>query len=794
MADRLPYRVYIDWDRDGFDAADEIGAEYVRSVSWSIGMRPGSRVASVGKCTLVLVNTDRRFSPAYADGPLHGKLLPNLPVRVDLDGETLFRGVTDSFEPSPLRYSDPTCTVRCSDLLSKLRDYNTLSLPVQLNRRPDQLLRFITSATFGGDHATLWFDMHDGVPTAGEYVTVAGRTYTYATTPSSAYQVKTGATIHQAVSNLAAAVNAGEGIGTTYGSGTVRHPYVALVRGAAKTLTISPTLATSWNQAPVGGGGLIVAAQRVVMPLDGQISSVLVWIHKTAADPVTYPLVCQLRNETSGRPGSTIFHSVSRTGAASGAYLDTGLRSPYLTAGTPVWITFSSNAPSAGDADYRLYATKDLYADGWTATSDTGIGSTWYTPFGGDDLRVTVEFMPRGRFESLTPGAYWNALTGASNAISLAAGTFSGATDEPDGLIDFETDTRTLDIAGGEWRAGETNALRAVQDVVESVAGFFWAARDGKLTYRSLNWFLLRTAEAPALTIDSEASGMATDVSIDDITNVVTANALTRRGLETGVLAEAPEVISVPGRWGEEPIERWTSTAPTAAGVVTQHLSYVNPDTGKTVAALSVAHPIAGTDYTVNDQPDGSGYDYTNDGLVKLSIAPGGAGMAITLSNTALGTLYVRNLRVKGQRYSDAREVKITRQDDTSIALYGRRAPLAINLPFTVSDAFAEALVDYTLGRVANPVPRVRQVSFTNVREAGGVDLFGLEIGDVIEVSDYQTGIEAQKSIIVGIDGAMAVDGSCGLTFALERIDDITYWILENVTYGLLGDTTRLGV
>ena len=44
------------------------------------------------------------------------------------------------------------------------------------------------------------------------------------------------------------------------------------------------------------------------------------------------------------------------------------------------------------------------------------------------------------------------------------------------------------------------------------------------------------------------------------------------------------------------------------------------------------------------------------------------------------------------------------------------------------------------------------------------------------------------------LDGAMAVDGSCGLTFALERIDDITYWILEDATYGLLGDTTRLGV
>lgn len=794
MADRLAYRVYIDWDRDGFDAADEVGEHYVRAVTWSIGLRAGARVADVGRCTLTLSNTDRRFSPAYADGPLYGKLLPNLPVRVDLNGETLFRGVTDSFEPSPLRYSDPVCTVRCSDLLSKLRDYNTLSLPVQLAQRPDRLLRFITSATWGGNPATLAFVAYSGLPTAGKYVTVAGRTYTYATTPSSAYQVKTGATIAEAIDNLAAAVNAGEGIGTTYGSATIRHPYVALVRDyTAQTLSIAPTLATSTNQAQVGASGQIVAAQRVVMPFEGQIASTRVWVYKTATNPVTYPLVCELRNETSNRPGSTVWASTSKTNATSGAWLDTGLISPNLAAGTPVWITFSSNAPGPAD-DYRIYATTDQYADGWVATSDTGIGSTWYTPFGNDDLRVEVGFMPRGRFEARTPGAYWNALTGAADAINLAAGTFSGATDEPAGLIDFEVDTRTLDVVGGEWRAGETNALRAAQEVVDSVAGLFWAARDGTLTYKTLDWYLLRAAQPVALSVDSDASAMQCEVTLDDVTNVVTASSWTRRDVVSGVLARGPDVISVPGRWGEEPVERWTASAPTASGVVTQRLPYINPDTGKYMAALSVAHPIAGTDYTINEFKDGTGFNYTNSGLVRISIAPGGADLEVTLSNAALGTLYVRGLQIKGQRYSDASETQITRRDDTSIALYGRRTPLTLSLPFTVSQDFATALVEYTLGRGANPIPRVQMVSFTNVREVGGVDLYGLDIGDVIQITDYQTGIVAQKALILGIDGTMAVDGTCGITFALDRLDDVTYWILDDATYSKLGDTTRLGV
>lgn len=797
MAERLPYRVYIDWDRDGFDAADEVGEDYVRAVSWSIGLRRGGRVASVGKCTIVLGNTDRRFSPDYAAGPYYGKLLPNLPVRVDfLDNgttRTVFRGVTDSFRASPHRLSDPTATVRCSDLLSKLRDANTLALPLRYDHTPAELLTLISSAAFGGMAASLYPTMA-GLPVSGvDGIYIAPHSYAWVTTPgATAYYVKTATTIAEAMDNLAAAINAGDGIGTVYGSATLRHPDVALIKGQTQRISIAATLQTALNRPEVGNSNTYWQAQRFLMPVTGQVSQVRVWIAEAEAGTAGSALVVELRNETSSSPGATIYASASKTGGATESYLDIPIVGPLLAEGAPFWVVLRSTTADI----YYLYGSEgDLYTDGLWKSSDNA-GASWNVP-GDYDLRLDIDVMPQPHLEAVTEGAWGNGivLTQLGTALDLGGETsLIDGEDAPADLMDYETGGNTLDLVGGEWRAGETNGLRAVEEVVSSVGGYFWAASDGKLTYRSLDWWLTRANAAADLTIDSDANDIKAEVAIDDIVNVVTGTITDRRTIVSGIVATAPEIITVPGRWGQEPVERWTKSAPTVPGVVTLRLPYVNPDTGKYLPALTVNQPVAGTDYTVNDREDGTGFDYSTTGQITLSLAPAGADLEVTLSNAALGTLYVSDLRIYGTRFTDVTEVTITEQDATSIAAYGRRAPLRVDLPFTVGEEFSRSYIRYLLARGATAGTYAQSISFTNRLEVGGVSLFALDIGDVVDLTDWQTGIDGQRYLIAGIDGAMAVDGSCGLTFALERIDDQTYWILEDATFGVLDTTTRLGV
>jgi len=90
--------IAIDWDNDGFGAGDDITPAVIAFDSASGFGAEADHVAQGGQCTITVANGDRRFSPAYAAGPLYGKLIPHRTVRVQAtEGAqtwTLFRGFT----------------------------------------------------------------------------------------------------------------------------------------------------------------------------------------------------------------------------------------------------------------------------------------------------------------------------------------------------------------------------------------------------------------------------------------------------------------------------------------------------------------------------------------------------------------------------------------------------------------------------------------------------------------------------------------------------------------------------
>lgn len=77
---------------------------------------------------------------------------------------------------------------------------------------------------------------------AGNTVTIAGVRYTYVaalSAPAVPYEVLVGLTDSDSLDNLVAAITAGVGAGTTYGTGTVANPRVTAAAGAGDTVDVT---------------------------------------------------------------------------------------------------------------------------------------------------------------------------------------------------------------------------------------------------------------------------------------------------------------------------------------------------------------------------------------------------------------------------------------------------------------------------------------------------------------------------------------------------------------------------
>lgn len=116
------FRVEVDWDHDG-TWTDE-SAYVLRVQSRSGFAAAGDPVAEVGRCTITLDNTTRRFSPGNASGALYGKLLPRRVVRVQaISGAetwTLFRGFIERLEPDSGLRGAGAVRLACVDAIALL--------------------------------------------------------------------------------------------------------------------------------------------------------------------------------------------------------------------------------------------------------------------------------------------------------------------------------------------------------------------------------------------------------------------------------------------------------------------------------------------------------------------------------------------------------------------------------------------------------------------------------------------------------------------------------------------------
>ncbi len=133
--------------------------------------------------------------------------------------------------------------------------------------------------------------------------------------------------------------------------------------------------------------------------------------------------------------------------------------------------------------------------------------------------------------------------------------------------------------------------------------------------------------------------------------------------------------------------------------------------------------------------------------------------------------------------------------DTTSQADYGIRSLTNTALMLTTAGT-ATVWNDYAVNRLANPESRVRTLSWiqgADADDARWAPILGGDIGEFYEVQrTTPAGTAISASVLTEQITHQVKAGKWTTTWSLSSADTGAYWILEDATWGILGETTRL--
>jgi hypothetical protein len=465
-------------------------------------------------------------------------------------------------------------------------------------------------------------------------------------------------------------------------------------------------------------------------------------------------------------------------------------------------ITFTTN-PASGDSvtiagvtytfrstftpaayEVQIGATKEATASNLKAAINSeGIVGTTYT--GGTERLPGIIASVITNVVTVTatlPGSTGNeyGLAKTGSAITLSGSTLTGGVDYPPGLFSYCAGNESLEIAADRWTTDRTAALDTIRDSVRTERGRFFVQRDGTLTFYDRKWFF--TPLTTALALGADPFTAQVERSADQVYNLVNVTVHPRATAgAVDVLARTTHSIRIPSY--------------ALNGTYTRTVTlYFRDSAGNVVGGTGLVLPlVAGTDYSINDRADGTGFDYT--GSPSFAMGPldvRGSEVRITFYNYATGPLYVTKLQVRGQAITVYDPLTHTQEDAASQSTYLKRG-LTLDLPLSADEVFGEALAYYLLDRFKTPFTNVQQVTLHNTLVIGGVNVFSLDLFDVFSLTDSQSGISAMKCTITGIElDITAADFT--LTLHAARADDRVYWNLGVAGYGELDTNTRLAV
>jgi len=812
------FSVFIDFARDNsFATAGDNITQWVREVPmYMLGMYgsgPLDRVAATGNATLVLDNQDRRFSPDNAAGPLYGTLLPGLPVKIMADANVIFYGYVMRWAPVA-GAENPVCVVDLADQLYKLQS-NTVALPLQENKSADYLIKLITSHIWGTAAGT--GQVYLVTPANNDTLTVGTQVYRFVTALAQSNDVLIGDTYDATATNLADAINtAPEKSGTTYHASTTKHADVSGAVLRAGTGYDDSYKTSEFTLQGASGTTQIKLAMSFQVPVTQNVAMINLYLRKRFSPVGTATL--RIETDSAGLPSGTLAHANATVNFAESGLTDpiawkTLSFTPFsLTANTTYHLVLSTTRVWDGGTDYISWGADEVapmfYKFGLMSLYN---GAAWSAEPSAS--QACFEIGAVVEVAALAHGAWGNsiALTTTSGSIALSAATLTGGIDGPASMIDYSPGIGTFDVAADNWTENETNGLAAVGEVCQSEFAFFYAASDGTLVFRPWSWYFERANAAASLTLLGTHVGQAGDISLDQVFNRIIVNYTPRSTLATGVIAKSSGEIRVEGKSG---ITRWNRTydklasgndipwapagdlRPAAASDTVVHLPYLDQVTGRISGARAVVTPVKVTDFRCFDQPNSEGFEYTSSLPLtySMSVVADGSGIDVAIKNSALGALYFVGLQARGEAIISFDQQQASYSSADSIALYGTRV-LDYEIPLATTQEFAEGLALWLLISSKNPTYRISTISFRNQDTVAGVDIYSLDIGDVIAVTEDQTGVSAKSYLILGITGSIYNGGlSHSRDYTVLSFEGRKYWTLDDPVNGVIDSIAVLGM
>lgn len=789
--------VKCDWDKDGSFATsgDDISADVItvdvqRGITQPLD--PRNRVAAVGKCTITLNNLSKTYSPGNTGGSLYGKLLPNVPVQVQItDGVTTwdkFTGFIETIKPDAGSKGTRRCVITCVDRMA-LYQRHLLSMFLQESVKAPNLLDLIDAAVFDGVARSIQLSFLAN-PSNNSYFeftyvdtggTTNTRRYTFKSSISTAGDVLIGADKDATAVNFRAAVNGDTGVGTLYGNSTQRGKWLVAEDGgstvnAGGTLTVTASGATRTLDASqsfqVAASGLL--SQITVELGAGAGSGDIAW-YVVPRDP---SLTWSTTPGENGYLDPSLYSTGTFTPTPSSTNTINVTGGIFLRAGVTYWLILE------GDPTYTWQrSTTDVYANGHLYSGGLGSASS-IVPFVSAQFTITTSAVTSTDVDLIAAarGAWSNSIsidyTGAAalNWFNNPAGSDATLS------TDYDAGRVTFDYAGDRWR-GDDNALSAIEDITLSEWGFFVILADGTVTFLDRDWWFKLFLATPALTISDEQAMLDSGVSIDGVYTEVIVNYVPRGETVSGTIVRARGPIEVPGQWGTA---RWTGA----------RLPIVNPGGGSTITKIPAVDdsgnmlgvnnldlpPIAGTNFTVSENRDGSGFDYTYKNHIGISVVINGGDVECSFTNDAYGPLYVQNFYLEGVGLIAYNPQQVIFADEDAVADYGR-ITLGVFLPLPATYTFANDLALYLLNTRKAPQNRLARMVLLANRVVGGVNVNSLDIGDVISVTETQTGLSGHKAVVMGINAYHTKGGRQQVTLDLIDLEATTYAIFDECLF-----------
>ncbi len=328
---------------------------------------------------------------------------------------------------------------------------------------------------------------------------------------------------------------------------------------------------------------------------------------------------------------------------------------------------------------------------------------------------------------------------------------------------------------GTYWTRDE-DTQRAITEVAENFGGRAFYAANGEFEFRSRE-HEQHCERAWALDLDTAAGGVRSLEGEADLADVVS---------RARVTVFPPPVLGAPGvLWKAQNVLR---IAP--GGTRTIYAPYVDQVTGERIGAASLQAITAYTDYVVSEFRDGGGVDYTTSARFSVAVFDGdGTRARIELGNTASGALYLQKLQVRGVGVYRRDPVAVERVDSQAVEYFGEQE-WAGELRMVGSEHYAGAYAEYLISRRA----RVRRAARRVVceRQVGGTDVLGLDLLDLVKVTDSasgQSGVRHQVSAMGGLVRPGVVECRLELELGVRQ----TYAVLDRVGLAELDSAARLG-